>query len=58
MSAVPGERRKTVFVTPDLHRRLKLYTVAKGRSMQEAAEEAITRWLDENEKEDGRSAQG
>lgn len=53
----PTSKPKGLFVHPDIHRRMKLYAVAKGRSLQEATEEVINQWLDANEKEDGKDGQ-
>lgn len=47
----PIKRPKGLFVHPNVHRRLKLFIVATGGSMQEATEEAVNEWLDRKEKE-------
>ena len=39
------QKLMTVSISPELHKQLKLYATEKGFRIQEAAEEAITKYL-------------
>jgi hypothetical protein len=47
-SSSAGYKRTTVYLTNDLHRRLKVAGLNLGMEMSDIAEQAITEWLEQH----------